>query len=176
LRQYSDDEIVTGGAQDGVERFGLRNPKYHLKKHSTLPEYRAALGEEQFRALYKFTCVRNPWDRLVSFYFRPSRGAVAWDRRQFKKLVLKTPSITDYPRLADEENPFLNVQRVTRFENLAEDLRDLCADLNIPLQTLPTYNRSDRDHYSAYYDDELKPLGGKRFAAEMERFGYDFEK
>src|ERR1043166_2731814 len=51
LRRYSEDEIITPRAhQDGVERFGVRNPKYPIKKHSTLAEYRAALGEERFRA------------------------------------------------------------------------------------------------------------------------------
>ena len=71
LRPYSEDEIVAVRAeQDGIERFGLRNPKYKIKKHSTLAEYRAALGEARFRDLYKFTCVRNPWDRMGLVLFR----------------------------------------------------------------------------------------------------------
>src|SRR5881398_2139235 len=63
LRDYSEDQLVAlRKEQDGIERFGLRNPNYKIKKHSTLCEYRDALGKEQFRSLYKFTCVRNPWD------------------------------------------------------------------------------------------------------------------
>ena len=174
LRHYSEDEIVTARTQDGVERFGVRNPRYNIKKHSTLAEYLAALGEEQLHSLYKFTCVRNPWDRLISFYFRPSRGEVDWDRRAFRKLVLKTPSLADYLRLGEEQDPFLNVQRIMRFENLADDFRALCEDLDIPPAELPTYNRSTRAHYSAYYDEELRELVQERFAPEIERFGYRF--
>src|SRR3954451_16145612 len=57
LRDYSEDELVAlRREQDGVERFGLRNPKYKIKKHSTLQEYRLALGKEKFGELYKFAC------------------------------------------------------------------------------------------------------------------------
>jgi hypothetical protein len=40
LRDYSEDQLVAlRKEQDGIERFGLRNPKYKVKKHSTLSEY-----------------------------------------------------------------------------------------------------------------------------------------
>lgn len=176
LRHYSEDEIVAARAhQEGIERFGVRNPNYKVKKHSTLAEYRAALGE-QFDSLYKFTCVRNPWDRLISYYFSPSRQVAQWDRRAFEKLVLKTLSVADYLRLGSERDPFANVQRIMRFENLAEDFRSVCVELDLPPATLPEYNRSSREHYSKYYDAGLEALIRKRFAAEIERFGYVFEK
>ena len=63
-----------------------------------------------------------------------------------------------------------------RFENLADDFRAVCAALDISPAHLPRYNRSDREHYSKYYDDELRELVGARFAAEIERFGYTFER
>src|SRR6476659_6544745 len=48
LRDYSDDQLVAlRKEQDGIERFGLHNPKYKIKKHSTLTENRDALGNEQ---------------------------------------------------------------------------------------------------------------------------------
>jgi Sulfotransferase family len=176
LRHYSEDEIVTLRAdQDGIERFGLRNPNYKIKKHSTLAEYRAALGEARFRDLYKFTCVRNPWDRMVSYYFGTTL-VQAWDRKEFKKLILKAVSVTDYLRLdKGESDPFGNVDYVMRFENLTDDFRTVSAKLGIPATRLPQYNRSNREHYSKYYDTELRELIRKRFAPEIDRFGYAFE-
>ena len=178
LRHYSEDEIVALRAeQDGIERFGIRNPNYKIKKHSTLAEYRAALGEARFRDLYKFTCVRNPWDRMVSYYFRPTQNVEAWDRREFKKLILKVLSVTDYLRLdKGESDPFGNVDYIIRFENLADDFRTLSAKLGIPDAPLPQYNRSNREHYSKYYDTDLRELIRKRFAPEIDRFGYAFEE
>ncbi len=163
LRDYSEDQLVAlRKEQDGIERFGLRNPNYKIKKHSMLGEYCDALGNEQFRDLYKFTCVRNPWDRMVSYYFTPTQPPETWDR---------------YLRLnQDDEDPFTNVDYIMRFENLADDFRTVCRTLAISPPTLPRYNRSSREHYSKYYDDELRELVRTRFAAEIERFGYTFEE
>jgi hypothetical protein len=180
LRDYSEDELVAlREEQDGVERFGLRNPKYKLRKHSTLAEYGAALGEAEFASLYKFTCVRNPWDRMISLYFTPTQNPAEWDRKKFRKIIQKALPVSDYLSLNECErcnDPFENVNYIMRFENLAEDFRVVCAALNISPVTLPQYNRSDREHYSNYYDKNLRELVHARFAAEIERFGYTFEQ
>jgi Sulfotransferase family len=178
LRDYSEDQLVAlRKEQDGIERFGLRNPKYNIKKHSTLGEYRDALGNEQFRSLYKFTCVRNPWDRMVSYYFTPTQSPEIWDRKKFRRIISKAVSVADYLRLNQgEEDPFANVDYIMRFENLADDFRTVCGTLGISPGALPRYNRSSREHYSKYYDDELRDLVRARFVAEIERFGYTFEE
>jgi hypothetical protein len=178
LRNYSEDQLVAlREEQDGIERFGLRNPKYKIKKHSALSEYRDALGDKQFRNLYKFTCVRNPWDRMVSYYFTPTQNPETWDRKKFRGIIAKAVSVADYLRLdKDEKNPFANVDYIMRFENLADDFRTVCGRLDIPPAVLAQYNRSNREHYSKYYDDELRELVRTRFAAEIERFGYAFDK
>ena len=178
LRDYSEDQLLAlRKEQDGIERFGLRNPKYKIKKHSTLREYHDVLGEKQFRNLYRFTCVRNPWDRMVSYYFTPTLNPETWDRKKFRGIVSKAVSVADYLRLdEDEKNPFANVDYIMRFENLADDFRIVCGRLDIPPGVLPQYNRSNREHYSKYYDDELRELVRARFAAEIERFGYTFRR
>jgi hypothetical protein len=178
LRRYSEDQLVAlRKEQDGVERFGLRNPTYKLKKHSMLSEYHKAMGDEQFRNLYKFTCVRNPWDRMVSYYFTPTQNPETWNKKKFREIFSKTVSVQDYLRLDDgEDDPFANVDYIMRFESLADDFRAVCTAIDISPPMLPQYNRSNREHYSKYYDDELRELVRSRFAAEIERFGYVFEQ
>ena len=178
LRDYSEDQLLAlRKEQDEIKRFGLRNPKYKIKKHSTLSEYRDALGEEQFRNLYKFTCVRNPWDRMVSYYFTPTQNPEKWSRRNFLGLISQAVSVAEYLRLDEnEEDPFGNVDYLMRFENLTDDFRTVCGQLEISPAALPQHNRSSRDHYSKYYDDELRELVRTKFAAEIDRFGYTFEE
>jgi len=52
----------------------------------------------------------------------------------------------------------------------------VCTAIGISPTTLPQYNRSNREHYSKYYDDELREFVRTRFAPEIERFGYTFEQ
>lgn len=178
LRDYSEDQLIAlRKEQDGIERFGLRNPNYNIKKHSTLAEYRDAIGDERFRALYKFTCVRNPWDRMVSYYFTPTQAPEKLDRKKFRGIISKALPVADYLRLdRSEADPFSNIDFIMRFEKLADDFHTVCGNLSISPGTLPRYNRSSREHYSKYYDDDLRELVRVRFAAEIERFGYTFEK
>src|SRR5213078_2271383 len=131
LRDYSEDQLIAlRKEQDGIERFGLRNPKYKIKKHSTLGEYYDALGDEQFRNLYKFTCVRNPWDRMVSYYFTPTQNPETWNQKKFRALISKAVSVANYLRLDNSKgDPFANVDHIMRFENLADDFRAVCATL-----------------------------------------------
>jgi len=178
LRDYSEDQLIAlRKEQDGIERFGLRSTKYKIKKHSTLNEYHDALGDEQFRDLYKFTCVRNPWDRMVSYYFTPTQNPETWNRKKFREIISKAVSLADYLRLDNGEgDPFANVDCIMRFENLADEFRAVCNTIGISPPALPRYNRSSRDHYSKYYDDELREFVRARFTAEIERFNYRFEE
>ena len=72
LRNFSEDKIAClADHQDGFERFGVINDKYATKKHSTLDQYKKAIEPKIYQELFKFSTIRNPWDRCISFYFSP---------------------------------------------------------------------------------------------------------
>ena len=78
-------------------------------------------------------------------------------------------SLPDYLRLDDgEDDPFANVDYIMRFESLTDDFRAVCTAIDISPPKLPQYNRSNRDHYSKYYVDELREFVRTRFASEIE--------
>src|SRR5204863_9941730 len=119
LRDYSEDQIVAlRSEQDGIERFGLRNPNYKIRKHSTVADYRAALGSARFHELYKFTCVRNPWDRMVPYSFRPTQQVGELDRKECKKVISKTLPVAVYLRLDKRYgDPSANVVHSSCFDS-----------------------------------------------------------
>ena len=96
LRDYSEDEIVVKANQEKVERFGVNNKKYNTIKHSTLSHYKSVLNPQIYRALFKFAVIRNPWDRMISYYFSPHRGVTEWNRNHFFRLVNRLPTSRHY--------------------------------------------------------------------------------
>ena len=180
LRHYSEDRIVcVAPHQDGVERFEVRNDRFKIEKHSTLADYRRELGDAVLGRLFKFCCVRNPWERAISFYFSPHRGVTQWDRRAFLQLIPTIQPSASYVALEPVgrggKSVFANVDFVIRFERLDEDFREVCRRIGIPPQELPVRNKSSRRHFSEYYDEELVELVRQRFAEEIDHFGYRFE-
>lgn len=175
LREYSEDKVVClTPCQDGIERFEVRNDRFNIQKHSTLGEYRRELGAATLAPLFKFCCVRNPWERAVSFYFSPHRGVTAWDRHAFLQLLDQMLPVRAFLETPDDAgaSPFENVDFVMRYERLDEDFRTVTRRLHLPDQPLPIRNKSIREHFSRYYDAELIEAVGQKFADEIAFFGY----
>ncbi|MFZ7125416.1 MAG: sulfotransferase family 2 domain-containing protein [Desulfobacterales bacterium] len=179
LKYYSEDKIVClTPYQDGVERFEVRSDSYNIHKHSCLKEYKKELGELTFQKMFKFTCVRNPWDRMISFFFSPHRGIVKWDKNAFLKFIYNVKPINYYLSLSDDnindQEQFKNVDMYLRFENIDSDFAIWCSKFGIPCRQLSIRNKSVRKDYREYYDTELIKLVQNRFSMEIEYFGYQF--
>ncbi|THD82044.1 MAG: hypothetical protein E7812_04360 [Phenylobacterium sp.] len=177
LRAYSEDEIVClEPYQDGVERFELRNPTYELSKHSPLSDYKTQLPPKVYAGLFKFCCVRNPWERAVSFYFSPHRQVTGFSREAFAACLPTAPAMAHYLR-EEPDQPIsgilANFDYVMRYESLQQDFDAVCDRLQIPRQTLPRRNQSARGAVQDYYDDETVDLVRRLFAEDIELFGYE---
>ncbi len=178
LLPHADDQLLIVDDRNGLDRFGLAHPVYDLRKHSPLRDYQAQLPPDLFAHLLKFTCVRNPWERLISMYFSPHRGPVAWDRTRFVTLVNKLTPAAHFLALPGDppgRSPFQNADVILRQERLGDDFRALCERLQIRHEPLPVRNKSAHQHYATYYDPELIALVRARFRDDIEFFGYEFE-
>ena len=175
LMRYSEDRIVSVAPHhDGIERFQIRSSGLNLHKHSTLSDYQRELGEVRVRTMFKFTSVRNPWERMISLYFSPHSRRTSWDRDEFINVVTRATSIAHHVSLRKDPDVFNKVDYIIRFEQLNEDFKKVCELIGIPEAVLPVRNESRREYYAKYYDGELVEIVRNRFIHEIEHFHYEF--
>jgi len=189
----------TGG--DAVRTaLGLKTDDPH--KHLLASELRALYGDAYWRQCFKFTFVRNPWDRLVSWWSKidASRGAhsngTALNR--FQSFVLqRATTFEGFLMNCDEEivdedgrkwiyrnqldyltdsTGELLVDFVGRFETLQQDFASVTQQLfRDPIQ-LPYVNQSKHHRYPEYYTPALAQMVARRYRRDIEAFGYVFGK
>ncbi len=139
---------------------------------------------------FKFTFVRNPFDRFVStyFYFKKygrdgcgdiEMGNVVNRYNSLKDFVINFDKIHKtewcYPHWKQQTNwIYKDIDFIGRFENLQEDFNIVCDKIGIPQQELPHRNKSKHKHYTEYYDDETRQIVAEKYAKDIEYFGYEF--
>jgi len=167
----------TGGTS--VEAKLRKISKHHGNKHYNIIKYRnLANNEHGFENYFKFTIVRNPWDRLVSnYFFRKRRGKST--SISFKDWVVKNKfdgcnaKHTQLSWISDETGELI-IDFIGRFENLQEDFNIICERIGVPHQQLAHKNKSKHKHYTEYYDEETKQIVAEKYAKDIEYFGYKF--
>ena len=146
-------------------------------KHRTPLELRAIYGDAAWADAYKFAFVRDPWDRLVSWWsiidglrprFEAGKSLNAFqhyvlDRaKTFEEFLTKChKEIADHDGrkhiyrnqidyLTDQSGEVI-VDFVGRFERLQEDMDQVTRRLGLGRIALPRINRSEHKSYRAYY-------------------------
>ncbi len=184
------DDILLGDTPKAVRR---RNRKKQLQgqargrlwKHASLADIEGILPDDQLRAMFTFTLVRNPWDRVVSYYHwlrvqNFDHAAVALAKRlEFEDFVLNPDILQSlrqslaraYMTRADGTE---QCDAYIRLEDFARDAAPLKAHLGFDL-ILPRYNMSDRARdYTVYFTTRSKNAVATACAEDIERFGYSF--
>ena len=156
-----------------------------LWKHSTLADLSGLIPEDEMRALFTFTLVRNPWDRAVSYYhWLREQGfdhpAVRLSKSlEFKEFILhpvvlrsfETNSAPSYMRHADGAE---QCQLYIRLEHFASDAVPLFDHLGFSLD-LPVENASTRQRdWRGYYDAQTQAALAQACREEITRFEYSF--
>jgi chondroitin 4-sulfotransferase 11 len=160
-----------------------------IKHHRTASEVIASIGKDKWNTAYKFTLVRNPWDKVVSHYeYRRKRNKteVASRNISFSEWVKMTygqdkdPFYYNNPRafqpqvewLKDDEGK-ISIDFIGKFETINEDFEQIKKAIGIEAE-LPHLNPTKRADYQSYYDDETREIVAHWFREDIEVFGYRF--
>ena len=129
---------------------------------------------------FKFTVVRNPWERLVSHYVTTEYAKHATDPEPiaFEKWVLNgekgifsgKKSMLDF--ITDNDGRQL-VDYVARYESLEQDLEVISDQIGIEID-IPNLNPSARNHYKSYYTEDSLKVVSDIVQKDALRFDYVF--
>jgi Sulfotransferase family len=170
------------------------------RKHFTARELKAIYGAAIWTSCFKFSFVRNPWDRLVSWWsmIDGSRDYIDQARPPnafFGYVLGRAKSFEDFLLRCDDEivdsdgrkNIFRNqidylvddtgtvlVDFVGRFERLQEDFDEISSRLGRATVKLPRTNASQHAIYTEYYTPATAEIVAKRYARDIAQFGYAF--
>lgn len=189
----------------------LRDGTRHFVVHDVFKDSDYQIDKERFvqglaneyRDYFKFSFVRNPWERLLSCYLDKivrktlppyiltsgKRGSVEfYANMPFTEFVEAVCRISDEAADGHFRPQYLTIYGpdgesmadfVGRFENLSEDFAHVAQEIGAPRLKLPERNRkfvSKRGSrfYQDFYDERLRDLVHVRYEKDVETFGYSF--
>jgi hypothetical protein len=172
-------------AGESVERIYLGKPlnrdgdayKGTREKHFSIAEIKAS-DPIAFRDYFKFSIVRNPWDRFISFvlYRRRRRG---FDDPLPAQIRRDLPHRWFHRKAASRMlyiDGSLAVDHVVRFERLADDMKAVWNALGMENIELPKGNVSPgRKPYWEYYDYYAMEFIRQAQRRDIELFDYRYE-
>jgi len=150
----------------------IETGQFKASKHNDIRDYK-----EYINSYYIVGCVRNPYERMVSWW--------SW----FKKPPFNANDLSFYDFVTNKRNyQFVNINQYDflsidgkcfaddwiRFENLNSDFNRICNKVNLAIHSLPHRNKTNHKHYAEYYDDQTREIVAEKYARDIEHFRYKF--
>jgi chondroitin 4-sulfotransferase 11 len=141
---------------------------------------------------FKFCFVRNPWDRLVSWYNMMVNKGI---HNKFSDYLLKTKNFSEFltytdiildidgkksisfnqlDYISDDEGNVLT-DYIGKFENINEDILEIGKKIGYNDFTIPHINKFPHKDYRTYYTDKEIELVQEMYKRDIDYFGYKFD-
>ena len=167
------------------QALGYRGPQnYSVQRthlfynHMPARDIRARVGDEVWNGYFKFCFERNPWDKVISWYF-------------YRHQTEPRPSIPEFIQAAAEGSAGdpggfdlysidgrIAVDRVCLYENINQELEYIQARLKLPdIPALPRAKsgfRKDKRSYREVLGMEERTTVARLFAREIAHLGFTF--
>ncbi len=160
--------------------------------HHTVDDYRCAYSAAEFESYFKFTFVRNPWDRVLSAYSFLQRGGFdaadsSWAREKLGRFSSFEAFVRGWLTEANiwtelhffPQYYFITiggrvaVDFVGRVETIERDFGTVTSRLGLDA-TLPHLNRSGERNYREWYSEKLAHIVADVYRTDIDLLGYKF--
>lgn len=178
LSENFEVELIEG--RRGDRRFTRHHTLMNLSAHRP---YCTEVPLDKLDEYFKFSFVRNPFDRFASVYAWYGRNSdLSFEDFVFKFLVYEPEADGHAIRFIPQVywmrlEPFgeLCFDFLGRFEKLQEDFNLLAEKLGMPLRDLPVISRLKGDtDYRSFYNSDTRRVVENYYQEDLESFGYDF--
>lgn len=163
----------------------IKNQNYFTEikepgKHWTVKQSQEKY-EEFFSDYYKWTVVRNPWEKELSAYLM-MRNQVKFRHMSFKtflKEVTIPSALNSNSPVFKKQMDFLMidgdifVDQIIRYEYLEDGWASICKKINKPYQKLNELRRLSKKPTSEYYDQECIDIVSKLRQDDINFLKYD---
>ena len=173
-----DDEALRRAAGGrGPQHFEAPPLERKAFNHMPVSMVRRMLGRKRFESYFSFAIERNPWDAVVSLYHWKYRSSEPGDFAEYVASEAVETFATKNQRIYRLDGR-VAVDRVLRYESLAEELATVWSELGLPgSPDLPHAKAGSRPRgasYRSYYDDASRERVAELFAAPIAELGYEF--
>ncbi len=155
---------------------------HNYRRQHVNPNNTNTVNRAQYNEYFKFTIVRNPWDRLYSLFFARSR---AWGyeidqsdlRGSFRKFVgtyHRQRILRSQMHILKNFRGDVPVDYIGRFEDLPRIFQDISNRLSIKVEFPHLLDRGPRASYRDVYDDEMRETVRELYKDDIDYLGYEF--
>lgn len=153
------------------------------------PTYEYYSNKYNIEEYYKFTIVRNPFDRLVSAYNYLKRGGRGGKHDTRASEELKTYNFNQFvEKIELLKQKYIHFQsqmhfignvkhfnHVGRLEDLNQTVTTLVSDLSIDTPLIfPHENKQQHGQYRLYYDQETIDIVSRVYKHDIDTLNYDY--
>lgn len=193
-RKFIFISVPKNGSQSIHKMFNVR-----LKDHSNITDVgifdnhcRAAVLKRRypdFDDRFKFCFVRNPWERIVSWWNYHRKMNIAmykeitfpewvkqgcphhWGPQNGTRYKRENRSPLDQFQFIYDDKGNCLVDFIGKMENFNDELKKIQKELNVSFDNIEHRNKTSSD-WKAYYTPELITLVSIRFKKDIDLFGY----
>jgi chondroitin 4-sulfotransferase 11 len=141
------------------------------------------IGVKKWEESFKFTFVRNPFERIVSAWcYLAAKQTFGEFIKKFlaridinnKETYISNSWEFHVSSLTNSKFHVQDMNFIGKTETLQHDFDTICDKVEVKRLILPHKNKSKHRHYSEYYDEETKKIVAEKYAKDIEYFGYEF--